>query len=85
MRYIDNEVFEFKNIAEVKPKYYHSVIQGSASILRCEVLGCCSQGGLSSLLPNIGLTTGPHPPATVVTKHWYLCTQIKIHKQSLSN
>jgi hypothetical protein len=40
MRYIDNEVFEFKNIAEAKPKYYHSVIQGPTSALRCEVLGC---------------------------------------------
>jgi hypothetical protein len=39
-------VFEFKNIAEVKPKYYHLMIQGSASVLKCEVLGCCSRGGL---------------------------------------
>jgi hypothetical protein len=67
-RYIDNEVFEFKNIAEAKPKYYHSVIQGSTSALRCEVLGCCLQGGLPSLLLIIGLTIGPHPTATAVTK-----------------
>jgi hypothetical protein len=31
MKYIDNEVFEFKNIAKAKLKYYHSVIQGPAS------------------------------------------------------
>jgi hypothetical protein len=64
----------FKNIAEAKPKYYHSVIQGTASALRCEVLGCCSQGRLPSLFPNIVLTTGPHPLATAVTKLWQLCT-----------
>jgi hypothetical protein len=75
----------FKNIAEAKPKYYHSVIQGPASALRCKVLGCCSRGGLPSLLPDIGLTTGPHPLATAVTKLWQLCTHIKKHKQSLSN
>jgi hypothetical protein len=77
MRYIDNEVFEFKNIAEAKPKYYHSVIQGPASALRCEVLGCYSQGGLPSLFPNIRLTTGPHPLTTAVTKPWHLYTQLK--------
>jgi hypothetical protein len=56
------------NIAEAKPKYYHSAIQGPASALRCEVLGCSSRGRLPSLFPNIGLTTGPHPLATAVTK-----------------
>jgi hypothetical protein len=60
-------VFEFKNIAEVKSKYYHSMIQGLTSVLRCEVLGCCSQGGLSSLLPILGLVIGPHPIVTAVT------------------
>jgi hypothetical protein len=60
-------VFKFKNIAEAKPKYYHSVIQGPASALRCEVLGCCSQGGLPSLLPILGLTNGPHPIAIAIT------------------
>jgi hypothetical protein len=75
----------FKNIAEAKPKYYHSAIQGSASTLRCEVLDCCSQGGLPSLFPNIGLATGPHPLATAVTKPWQLCTHIIKHKQSLNN
>jgi hypothetical protein len=74
-----------KNIAEAKPKYYHSVIQGPASALRFEVLGCCSRGGLPSLFPNIGLVTGPHPLATVVTKPWQLCTHINKHKQGLSN
>jgi hypothetical protein len=34
------------NIAEAKPKYYHSTIKGPASALRCEVLGCCSRGRL---------------------------------------
>jgi hypothetical protein len=61
-------MFEFKNIAEAKLKYYHSAIQGPASALRYEVLGCCSRGGLLSLLPNIRLTTGPHPLTTTVTK-----------------
>jgi hypothetical protein len=61
-------VFEFKNIAEAKPKYYHSAILGPASALRCEVLGCCSRGGLPSLFPIIGLITGPHPLTTVVTE-----------------
>jgi hypothetical protein len=75
----------FKNIAEAKPKYYHSAIHGPTSALRCEVLGCCSWGGLPSLFPNIGLTTGPHPLATSVTKPWQLCTHINKHKQSLSN
>jgi hypothetical protein len=73
------------NIAEAKPKYYHSAIQGLASVLRCEVLGCCSQGGPPSLFPNIGLATGPHPLATTVTESWQLCTHINKHKQSLSN
>jgi hypothetical protein len=70
-------VLEFKNIAEVKPKYYHSAIQGPASVLRGEVLGCCSGGGLTSLLPILGLAIGPHPIATVVTITWHLCTQLK--------
>jgi hypothetical protein len=70
-------VFELKNIAEAKPKYYHSAIQGPASALRCEVLGCCSWGGLPSLFPIIGLTTGPHPLTTAITKPWHLCTQLK--------
>jgi hypothetical protein len=70
----------FKNIAEAKPKYYHLAIQGPASALRCEVLSCCSQGGLPSLFPNIGLATGPHPFATTVTKPWQLCTHINKHK-----
>jgi hypothetical protein len=55
-----------KSIAEAKPKYYHPTIQGSASILRCEVLGCCSWGGLPSLLPILGLVIGPHPIATSI-------------------
>jgi hypothetical protein len=76
-RYIDNEVFEFKNIAESKPKYYHSVIQGLASALRCEVLDCCLRGGLPSLLSLLRLVTGSHPLSTVVTKPWHLCTQMK--------
>jgi hypothetical protein len=74
---MDNEVFEFKNIAEAKPKYYHSVIQGPASDLRCEVLGCCSQGGLPCLLPNLRLVIGPHPIATAVIILWQLYTQLK--------
>jgi hypothetical protein len=53
---------------EAKPKYYHSVIQGPASAVRCEVLGYYSWGGLPSLFPIIGLTTGPHSLATAVTK-----------------
>jgi hypothetical protein len=56
------------NIAEAKPKYYHSALQGPASALRCEILGSCSQGGLPSLFSNIGLITGSHPLATAVTK-----------------
>jgi hypothetical protein len=75
-RYIDNEVFEFKNIAEVKPKYYHSAIQGPASALRCEVLNCCSRGSLPSLLLNLRLANGPDPIVVAVTKLWHLCTQI---------
>jgi hypothetical protein len=74
-----------KNIAEAKPKYYHSTIQGPALALRCEVLGCCSRGGLSSLLSDLGFATGPHPLATAVTKPWQLCTHNNRHKQSLSN
>jgi hypothetical protein len=74
-RYINSEVFEFKNIAEAKPKYYHSSIQGPASALGCEVLDCCSRGGLPSLFSDLGLTTGPHPLVTAVTKPWQLCTQ----------
>jgi hypothetical protein len=68
---------KFKNIAEAKPKHYHSVIQGPALTLRCEVLGCCSQGGLPSLLPILGLTTGPQPLAIVVPILWHLYTQLK--------
>jgi hypothetical protein len=78
-------MFEFKNVVEAKPKYYHSAIQGPSSALRCEVLDCCSRGGLPSLFPNIGLTTGPHPLAKAITKPWHLYTHIKIHKQGLSN
>jgi hypothetical protein len=70
-------VFEFKNIAEAKLKYYHSAIQGPASAIGCEVLNCYSQGGLPSLLPVLGLTTGPYPFATAVTILRHLCTQIK--------
>jgi hypothetical protein len=72
----------FKNIAEAKPKYYHSAIQGPASALRCEVLGCCSRDRLPSLFPDIGLTTGPHPLATAVTKPWQLYTHNNKHKQA---
>jgi hypothetical protein len=75
-------VFEFKNIAEANPKYYHSVIQGPASALRCEGLGCCSWGRLPSLLPNFGLTIGPHPIATAVTIFWHLCTEMKSTSKS---
>jgi hypothetical protein len=67
-RCIDNEVFKFKNIAEAKPKYYHSAIQGPASALRCEVLNYCSRGSLPSLLPNLRLANGPDPIAITVTK-----------------
>jgi hypothetical protein len=56
------------NLTEAKPKYYHSVIQRPASALRCAVLGCCSRGGLPSLLPDLGFATRPHPLATAVTK-----------------
>jgi hypothetical protein len=75
----------FKNIAKAKPKYYHSAIQGLASALRCEVLGCCSRGGLPSLLSDLEFATGPHPLATAVTEPWQLCTHNNKHKQSLSN
>jgi hypothetical protein len=64
-----------KNIAEAKPKYYHSMMQGAASALRCEVLSCCSRGRLPCLLPVLRLTTGPHPLATSVTILGHLCTQ----------
>jgi hypothetical protein len=85
-RYIDNEVLDFKkNIAEAKPKYYQSAIQGPASALRCGVLGCCSWGGLPSLFPNIRLATGPHPLATTVTKPWQLYAHNNKHEQSLRN
>jgi hypothetical protein len=60
----------------MKPKYYHSAIQGSASNLLCEVLSCCSRGGLPSLFPVLGLTIGPHTLATAVTILGYLCTQL---------
>jgi hypothetical protein len=53
------------------------MIQGSASALGYEVLSCFSQGGLPSLLPILGLTTGPHPLATAVAILWHLCTQLK--------
>jgi hypothetical protein len=59
-RYIDNEMFEFKNIAEAKLKYYHSVIQGSASALAYKVLDCFSRGGRPSLLLNFRFVIGPH-------------------------
>jgi hypothetical protein len=49
----------------------------AASALRCEVLGCCSQDGLPSLLPILGLAIGPHPIVTAVTKPWHLNTQFK--------
>jgi hypothetical protein len=88
-KYIDDEVFEFKNIVEAKLKYYHSVIQGPASALWCEVLGYCSRGGLLCLLPVIGLAIGPHPIATAVTifKHVYtqkLNSQVKSEQLKLS-
>jgi hypothetical protein len=70
-------MFEFKNIAEAKPKYIHSTIQGPASALRCEVLSCYSPGGLPCLLPILGLIIGPHPTATAITKPWHLCIQLK--------
>jgi hypothetical protein len=64
---IDTEIVKFY-IAEAKPKHYHLAIQGPASALRSEVLDCCSHGRLPSLFPLLGLTTGPHPLATAVTK-----------------
>jgi hypothetical protein len=70
-------VFEFKNIAEAKPKYYHSEIQGPASALKCEVFDCCSRGELPSLFTILGLAVGPHPTGTTVTKPWHLYTQLK--------
>jgi hypothetical protein len=51
--------------------------QGSASVLRCEILSYCSRGGLSCLLPILGLAIGPHPIATAVTVPWlYMMTTI---------
>jgi hypothetical protein len=73
---MDNKVFEFKNIVEAKPKYYHSTMQGPASALRCEFLSCCSWGGLLSLLPFLRLTTGPHLFATTVAILRHVCTQL---------
>jgi hypothetical protein len=70
-------VFEFKNIAEAKLKYYHLVIQGPASTLRCEVLGCCSRDGLPSLLLILRLVIGSHPNTTALTKLRHLYTQLK--------
>jgi hypothetical protein len=70
-------VFEFKNIAEAKPKYYHSMIQMLASALRCKVLIYCSQDGLPSLLPILGHANGPHPFATAVAIFRHVCTQFK--------
>jgi hypothetical protein len=58
---------KFKDIAEAKPKYYHSMIRGPVSTLRCEVLGYCSWDGLSSLLPILRLTIGSHLIAIAVT------------------
>jgi hypothetical protein len=66
----------FKHIVEAKPKYYHSMIQEPASALRCEVLGCCSRGGLPSPFPDLGLATGPQPLATAVIKPWQLYTHM---------
>jgi hypothetical protein len=68
---------KFKDMAEAKPKYYHSVIRGPASALRSEVLGCCSRGGLPSLISILRRSIGPHPTAIAVTKPWHLCTQLK--------
>jgi hypothetical protein len=75
-------VFEFKNIAEAKPKYYHLAIQGPASALRCEVFACGSQGGLPSLFPILGLAVGPHPTDIAVTKSCHLCTQLKYKRKT---
>jgi hypothetical protein len=66
-----------KYIAEVKPKYYHSTMQGSASALWCEVLGYCSRGGFPYLLPVLGLIIGPHPITTTVAVLSHVCTQIE--------
>jgi hypothetical protein len=71
-----------------KTKIKNSSIQGPASTLRCEVLGYCSRGGLPSLLLILGLTTRPHPLATIVTilRHFYtqLNPQAKPEKLKLS-
>jgi hypothetical protein len=53
------------------------MIQGLASALRCEVLGCCSWGGLPSLLPILRLAIGPHPIVRAITILWHLYTQFK--------
>jgi hypothetical protein len=68
---------KLKNAAEAKPKYYHSYGTRAALAQRCEVLGCCSRGGLPCLLSNLRLAIGSHPIATSVTIFWHLCTQIK--------
>jgi hypothetical protein len=59
-----------KNIAEAKPKYYHSAIQGPASALRCEVLACYSRGGLPSLLPILELITYPSSGVHTFNAAW---------------
>jgi hypothetical protein len=64
---MDTEVFEFQNTEEAKPKDYHSMRQGPASVLWRGVLGCCSWGRLPCLLPVLGLAIGPHPFAAAVT------------------
>jgi hypothetical protein len=84
MKYIDNEVLEFKNIAKAEPKYYHSMMHGPALTLQCEVLGCYSWGRLPYLLSVLGLTTGSHPFAAAVTVLGQLYTQLN-PQASLSN
>jgi hypothetical protein len=69
-------MFEFKNIAKAKPKYYHLTMQGPTSALWCEVLICCSQGRLPCLLPVLGLTIGPHLITTACAILRHVCTQI---------
>jgi hypothetical protein len=49
---------------------------GESQVFGPEVLGCCSWGGLPSLLPNLGLTIGSHPIATAVTILWHLCNKL---------
>jgi hypothetical protein len=75
-------VFLFKNIVEAKQKYYHSAMQGPASALRCEFLSCCPRGGLPTLLPVLGLTTGSHPFATTVAIIRHVCTQFNPQAKS---